>query len=331
MKPIGLISQRIWAADINKEVINQTVTINVRIFRQGGTKDSINVKWGDGTVEVLTPPAINIYPSGLYLETYYGIHMYEEPGVYEISFVDGFLVEDVVNIEDSGNKSIHFRDSLNVRSSDSSYHNNFAPQPLGYPAGDIHNDDGVIVFNNLYQTDEFFNAEKWLSELAPFPCEGYTFPASTDSLSLHNSTVYWDKPVSPGIYAFNIRIREFLHNGTDDSLYLSTTNRVLMVEIDSSMIISSTPITNSNELLLTLYPNPVREQLHVLLGSISGNETLITIYDVNGIQMYQEDVTLSRRLETVTISVSNWPEGIYFLNVRENGRDVAAKRFLVSN
>ncbi|MCR9055529.1 MAG: hypothetical protein NXI26_27115, partial [bacterium] len=75
-----VMAQGIWAADMTKKVSNQTVTVNVRIFRKGDVKDSIMLDWGDGTTEVISPPAVEFLSIGLNLETYFGIHVYEEPG-----------------------------------------------------------------------------------------------------------------------------------------------------------------------------------------------------------------------------------------------------------
>jgi hypothetical protein len=142
----AVIAQGIWAADINKQVSNQTVTVNVRIFRKGEVKDSITLDWGDGTTEVISPPAVEFLSVGLNLETYFGIHVYEEPGIYEISFRDSFLVDGVVNIEDSGSKSIHLIDSLNVFHRDSLFNYNDAPEPLGIPAESLQNEGGLLFF-----------------------------------------------------------------------------------------------------------------------------------------------------------------------------------------
>ncbi|KGE84958.1 MAG: T9SS type A sorting domain-containing protein [Phaeodactylibacter xiamenensis] len=308
-----VMAQGIWAADMTKKVSNQTVTVNVRIFRKGDVKDSIMLDWGDGTTEVISPPAVEFLSIGLNLETYFGIHVYEEPGIYEISFRDSFLVDGVVNIEDSGNKSIHLVDSLNVFHGDSLFDYNDAPEPLGIPAGSLQNEGRMVFFYNLHQTDILFHREKWLFELAPFPSEGYTFPEYTDSLANYGATVYWDRPITTGIYAFNLKASEFLNFAWHDSTFLSTTNRLMMVEIDSSLLVNNIlqPISIDQ---LTLFPNPATDLLTISLPKdIKPHQREAHIYDMAGKLVMTK---VLNHFET-EISIGNLPSGLYQVRVEE--------------
>ena len=320
-------AQGIWAADMTKKVSNQTVTVNVRIFRKGDVKDSIMLDWGDGTTEVISPPAVEFLSIGLNLETYFGIHVYEEPGIYEISFRDSFLVDGVVNIEDSGNKSIHLVDSLNVFHGDSLFDYNDAPEPLGIPAGIIQTEEGVVFFYNLHQTDIFIQREKWLFELAPFPSEDYSFPEYTDSLTNNGATIFWDRPITTGIYAFNLRVREFLHDGMNDSIFLSTTNRLMMVEIDSSLLVNNIlqPIPIDQ---LTLFPNPAYSTLNIQLQQSHATQGKLQIENLAGQILHAEALTLSPTLQSWQVDVADWPSGVYVVRL-QTGSEQVVRRFVV--
>lgn len=93
--------------------------------------------WGDGIIEVILLLVVEFFSIGLNLEIYFGIYVYEEFGIYEISFRDFFLVDGVVNIEDLGNKLIYLVDSLNVFYGDSLFDYNDVFELLGILVGII--------------------------------------------------------------------------------------------------------------------------------------------------------------------------------------------------
>jgi len=59
---------------------------------------------------------------------------------------------------------------------------------------------------------------------------------------------------------------------------------------------------------ITVYPNPVKEQLYI---NSENTIELVTIYDING-RVLQENKNTS------TISVNNLTNGLYFVTVRSN-------------
>jgi hypothetical protein len=67
--------------------------------------------------------------------------------------------------------------------------------------------------------------------------------------------------------------------------------------------------TENNEISLTAYPNPVSSFLNIKTDDTSDNQT-ITIYNLAGIQKYK-----SQMQNYQSIDVSNWPEGVYLINI----------------
>jgi len=324
--PIDIFTQDIVAGDlwVDSSFPTGYTQAFINIYRAStGDPQSLKIDWGDGVVDTTYEGVTTLSPfEDIVIDRYFADHEYLHPGLYEITVQDSFLVDDITNIENSGEKYLTLKNLLRIRGGG-------IPSSIsqfdGLALSVSISDNGQIIHSGGHSITTFTLVDSITEKLVPFTDTDYSYPPASDTIICCDPLI-WDRPTAPGRYAFGLQASTWYQGEL-----LGTGTRKMIIDVDSSMIISSAHVTNSNELLLTLYPNPVREQLHILLGSISGNETLITIYDVNGIQMYQEDVTLSTRLETVTITVRNWPEGIYFLNVRENGRDVAARRFLVSN
>ena len=317
-------AQRVWAAEMDKDIINQTAYVNVKIYRTGGSKDSIYFSWGDNTEEILSNPFTNLFSSGVYLDTYFAIHHYEDPGIYEIGFVDSFLVENVQNIIDSGNKSIVLKDSLNVLSSNNPISSNQAPLFIGVPGDQTNANNGVVRVVNILQNDIFLSGERWYLEIVPFPTEEYSIPAYTDSLYLFGTTLVWDKPLEPGIYGICIKVREF-RKGASDSIFMSTTHRAMMIDIDESMLVSTAvPFVEG---LLSLFPNPAAHTLHLQFSNFPLGAATLTFQNAAGQLLYREQVELSARLQQHSVDVSGWPPGVYFLTVQAGGGQVV-RRFV---
>lgn len=80
--------------------------------------------------------------------------------------------------------------------------------------------------------------------------------------------------------------------------------------------------------LSKLYPNPVRNQLNVVVESDFENDGLINILNMNGAVVLQKDTRFYEGENTVRIEVGNLPQGVYFLQIP--GMDSVTK-FVKSN
>ncbi|WP_282774159.1 hypothetical protein [Phaeodactylibacter xiamenensis] len=127
---VKLHAQGIVAAQLEKETGATQVSIRAEILRKGSSdvSDSILFKWGDGVEEELPVLSYGYLPSvNLTLAVYHGFHAYEEPGLYELSFADGFLIDGIKNIESSGQKMLNFKDTISLLPQENPDSNNEAP------------------------------------------------------------------------------------------------------------------------------------------------------------------------------------------------------------
>ncbi|MCO6492498.1 MAG: T9SS type A sorting domain-containing protein [Phaeodactylibacter sp.] len=324
----SLQAQRIWSAEIFKEVVDQNVRVEVKIYRAGDSKLSIKFNWGDGNEEVLNLSYTDLHSSGFRRDTYLANHLYEEPGFYELSCIDSFLVENVVNIEDSGNKVLKLKDSLNVFPEGHPFARNEAPSFAGHPFGhNIQSDNGLINVIYSYHSEVFSGAEDYREEIAPFPAEGYSTPAHTNAFFMDENVMVWDRPVEPGIYAVCVKVREFRrgYDNPEDSVFMSTAHRAMMIDIDESMLVSAAaPFIDG---ILSLFPNPATHTLQLQLNSFQAEKATLTIHNAAGQMQYREQLELSPQLQPHQVDVSAWPPGVYFLSLQAGGRQ-AVRRFV---
>ena len=84
----------------------------------------------------------------------------------------------------------------------------------------------------------------------------------------------------------------------------------------------------TNEASVSTFPNPVNDQLNLRISGMSG-KTVITITDAQGKVVRTINAELTGSEETLTYSVADFAQGMYFLNVRNNDT-VVSQKFVVT-
>jgi len=83
----------------------------------------------------------------------------------------------------------------------------------------------------------------------------------------------------------------------------------------------NTGITEAEVGQISIYPNPVRNDLKVTLPQNLSNG-LIDIYDLIGSKVYSQPISATKDLDMSTLQT-----GIYVARIYENGKIVATKKF----
>lgn len=292
----------------------------VHIYRQDtGGASSILFNWGDGTIETLQGYTALTPVPGIVVDIYIGSHAYDGPGTYALSTVDSFLIEDIVNIPNSGSQPLVLHDTLVLP--ETPFNHWSVPLFANTPTKVDVDDDGVFHHStSLVLIAGSFYDSTTLS-LIPFPAEGYTFPDATNALSC--CPFIWDRPIAPGRYAFSIKARSWY-----EGEIAATSTRNMIIDVDSSMIISTLPWSWIDEGIISLYPNPASDQVQLQLGGFHA-PVQVRIFDALGRMMYERHAIASQ-LETLQIPVSDWPQGIYQVQIQSGGktltRQVAVQR-----
>ena len=321
-------SQRIYGAEMYKETLIDT-KVEVRIWREFYSKPFIMFDWGDNSpldtlfLHSTTPP----YPAVYKVDEYHGSHYYNTTGYFRMGFVDSFLVADIANIEDSGNKSIALFDTIAIFEEGEFLRLNSSPI-FFRQQGNISFIDGKVVFGNSLEGDPYFPGDMYRVYLEPFPSEGYSIPTYTDSLTLSiGGYLVWDHPITPGRYAIGMNLKEYRANWVDgillDTVLLSTTLRAMTMIIDEDFIVS-----NSKEEILkgvvSLFPNPTSNWLYLQICCFQ-IPVQVRIFDDKGRQVYEEQRAASNVMEEWCIWVRDWPPGLYLVQIETGGHVVTRK------
>jgi PKD repeat protein len=88
-----------------------------------------------------------------------------------------------------------------------------------------------------------------------------------------------------------------------------------------------TAAVEENELtgLVNVYPNPVKDMMQVAVKAVKEGQLLISIYDVQGKEVFSSSKTISAGTSTETVPTKNLAEGLYVVQVSFNGKTLHKK------
>ncbi len=73
---------------------------------------------------------------------------------------------------------------------------------------------------------------------------------------------------------------------------------------------------------ISTYPNPASEKLMINFESIGNNLYSVKLIDLLGKQLYASSNTSQEGMNQLSIDVSSYPKGIYFLFIEEKTTEV---------
>lgn len=173
-------------------------------------RDSLEVKWGDGMVQIIPRIEKINYPNDLSRNKYYAVHTFPASNFYTISMEDPNRNYGVINIPNSVNIPFYIETSLLI----SPFVNGDNSPVLLNPPID-NGCVGVPFYHNpgAYDPDGDSLSYKivYCKGLAGEVIPGYTIPAYTISLSIdpYTGDFYWDSPIIQGEYNVAIVIEEY--------------------------------------------------------------------------------------------------------------------------
>jgi hypothetical protein len=87
---------------------------------------------------------------------------------------------------------------------------------------------------------------------------------------------------------------------------------------------------NASLTSVKLYPNPSKDYANLLIQSLSSLDTEVSILNILGELVYQKDLSLNQGANTIDLTVSNLPSGIYTVNLR-NSNSTISRKLVVEN
>jgi hypothetical protein len=316
--PCQTYGQRILAGDMYISTPNASyIQAYIKIFREGSSSpEGLILNWGDNSQDTISGyTATSSTHEGVFVDTYITDHYYNGPGLYEIVLRDSFLVENVANIDHSEDQIFELKQLHRIREDG---------LPLNYPQFSsspiliiLNESDGALYHAGSFGTGGITSWDSLKTELIPFLDEGYEYPPFTDTIICCKPLI-WDRPPSPGRYAFAMEITTWL-----DGEILGTGVRKTIFDIDESMLVSTYDQHDNTE--ISLFPNPTSNLLNIQLPK-AAKPVQVDVYNTEGQVVYQ---TVAPR-ENLDIDVQQWPAGTYFLSLRQKGKMPVVRKFVVT-
>ena len=193
-----------------------TIQTYTKASSVAAARDSIEINWGDGIMEILSLAEVDSQFTyfDLLINKYTGTHTYDGAVPFVIvSMVDPTRVSDIVNI-DNGNSVV-----TNFYLEGTIYH--YSPLTMGLNHGPVFHQPPVIVANvgqafsqSLFAFEP--DGDSLAFQLIEIGVPNYLFPDEVmpgpgNSFSVDNQTgkVAWAAPQQPGLYNFAVNVREF--------------------------------------------------------------------------------------------------------------------------
>jgi len=93
----------------------------------------------------------------------------------------------------------------------------------------------------------------------------------------------------------------------------------------NSLLTGIKPITKNNKVLLKVYPNPVQDQLSIVMPIRENDDLVVRILNYNGQVVRTQDVRVTEATKNITIDVSGLTVGNYLISVQGRSHKGAAK------
>lgn len=95
----------------------------------------------------------------------------------------------------------------------------------------------------------------------------------------------------------------------------------------SNNVVSEVSNTMTNDAGVSLYPNPVRDQLNVSVMSTGNNTLQLIVYSADGHKLSTTSVTSNDGTNRYTINTTGLGSGLHFLTVNQNGKMLQTLKF----
>ena len=74
--------------------------------------------------------------------------------------------------------------------------------------------------------------------------------------------------------------------------------------------------TNTSSGHISLYPNPVTNELNIEINNTSNDIMQFTVSDIIGKELYRSNKTVTKGISQHQITTSNLTDGLYLLNIK---------------
>ena len=133
--------------------------------------------------------------------------------------------------------------------------------------------------------------------------------------------------INPGEFWFGYQSDNqigFYWGGSDDNpadQLDASENYIFVTKIQASPEMVSIPEHEAINPMTTtrVYPNPATDMLNIEVNASQASEMSISVYNIMGQMVMNQNVNLTTGINTKPISISNLTSGVYFVTVKANG------------
>jgi len=115
-------------------------------------------------------------------------------------------------------------------------------------------------------------------------------------------------------------------DGTDTKLWCYKDEEISLsyTTNDCEVLLPVNNLAEDQGVRIKISPNPVHNQLNIEFQN-AGNSQFFCVRDINGKMFHQQEVTFG----TVQISTAGWPNGMYYIELRDSHNQIGCQKFVV--
>lgn len=117
----------------------------------------------------------------------------------------------------------------------------------------------------------------------------------------------------------------YIYTGTTESYGFGLSN-IYFIKTDKTGYCAGPPThevginesENVSSIKINIYPNPTKDIANIIIGETSDKKINITLYNVLGEILFQDNFNCNKNLSNYKIDLSSYPDGIYFVQLRSS-------------
>ena len=184
-------------------------------------------------------------------------------------------------------------------------------------------DNGSQVFRHLYITKSSDGGLTWKTPVDVTPNAGFNGMKECVFGSMEPTVddkirIVYQRDTEPGLIV----------RGDED---LVEFNDILYLEIDTVGLFGSTVSVNDikNPTTFTVYPNPANDYTYIAISLDKTEKVTLTIVDLLGKEISKEEKILFSGKTTDRVDVSNFQNGVYFINLQA-GNKITTQKLVIT-
>jgi hypothetical protein len=190
-----------------------------------------------------------------------------------------------------------------------------------YPTGDPYPVMGVLDNFKVY-SNKFYPVGPDFNDWTSTPLDSTKSP------------IGWEWKTYDGAYTVADSTAFFVHSRNKDIYKLvftkfegGSTGKIVFDKMAVSP--SGIPFTKPGKAEISVYPNPVRDHLHIDLGEEVHGKAMVSIFDMTGRQVFSSRLDVDGHTISLAVPGSSFGRGLHLLKI-ETAKEIFTSKFLVA-